>query len=223
MSAVLLAAALVVATGSVAALAAGDARLGLVGLAAALVGAGLVADPLPAAAILGVRLTAALLVVAVLRGAVPAVAARRRSIEPEVDVQPHLGWPAEVLLGLAGGVAGLAVAAGLEVLTPLGGTGTPAELSLGAGATISAAAVELALAGGLVAISLPALVSGAGLRRATAAVLAVEAALLARIGLAGPPAALEEVVLAVLLLSVAAAAALFAAAGRTAPEGSGLA
>jgi hypothetical protein len=219
MSAALLAAALVVASGSIAALASADARLGLVGLAAALAAAGLLADPLPSPAIVGVRLTAALLVVTLLRTAGPPAVARHPATEAETGRQAHLGWPAETLLGLAGAVAGIAIAAGLASFAPVTGSdaGTAAPLTIAS--LLSPAALALGLAGLIAAIAAPALVSGVGLRRATAAVLLVEGVFLARIGLAGPPAVLEEVVLAALLSAVAAAAGLIAAAGRAAPEG----
>jgi hypothetical protein len=165
-----------------------------------------------------VRLTAALLAVAVLRAAGPAVDARRRTTEPEADAQFHLGWPAAALLGLAAAVAGLAISAGLASFAPITGPGTTPGPRLFGGSPVSVESLSLALAGGLVAISLPALLSGVGLRRATAAVLAVQGVVLARAGLAGPPGVLEEVVLGVLLVTVGAAAALLAAAGRGVPD-----
>lgn len=219
MSAVLVAAALVVATGSIAALASADARLGLVGLAVALVGAGLLADPLPGPAVLGVRLTAALLAVAILRAAIPLVENRRPVTEPEAAGRTHLGWPPEALLAIGGAVAGAAISAGLASFAPITGTGERPAVAFLGGSPLAAASLALALAGGLAAISLPALLSGAGLRRATAAVLAVQGAVLARVGLAGAPGVLEEIALAVLLVTVAAAAALLAGAGRTLAEG----
>jgi hypothetical protein len=223
MSAVLAAAALVVATGSIAALALADARLGLVGLAAALLGAGLLADPLPGPAILGVRLTAALLAVALLRAAAPAVEPRGAMAHTEAPAHP--GWLAAALLGVAGGVAGLALAAGLAsfepVIGPVLGSGgaLAADATSAASSLLTPASWALALAGGIVAIALPALLTGVGLRRAAAAVLFVQAAVLARVGLAGQPGALEEVVLGVLLVATATAASLIAAAGRAVPEG----
>ena len=218
MSIVLVAGALVVASGSIAALASSDARLGLVGLAAALVAAGLVADPLPGPAILGVRLTAALLAVAVLRASGSDAAPRRRVTEPGPDRLAHLGWPAEGLLFVAAALAGLAFAADLATFAPVTGPVTSAGLVLG-GWTVSLSSLALGLACGLGAIALPALVAGAGLRRATAAVLAVQGAVLARVALAGPPDILEEIVLGGLVVTVAAAAALLAAAGRAGREG----
>src|SRR5438874_8345544 len=65
----LVAAALIAGTGAIAALAPIDARLGLVGLTASLLGATLIADPLPSPAVLGIRLSAALLAVVILRAA----------------------------------------------------------------------------------------------------------------------------------------------------------
>lgn len=216
MSAVLLAAALVVATGSIAALASADPRLGLVGLAAALLAAGLIADPLPGPAVLGVRLTAALLAAALLRASGPAGMPRRRGEEPDAEHRSQLGWPAEALLFAAGAVAGLAVAAGLAAFAPVtgtGGTGSPSPLL---GSVASPESVALAVAAGIAAISLPAVVAGRGLRRASGAVLVVQAAVLACVALGSAPEVLEEIALGVLLVAAAAAAGLLASAGRAA-------
>lgn len=219
MSVVLVAAALVVATGSIAALAAGDPRLGLVGLAAALVGAALLADPLPGPAVLGVRLAAALLAVAILRASEPAASIQARPSEPDAEGRSRLGWPAEAMLGIAGGVAGLFIATGIASFAPVGGTGVgPGPGPLDAAVVLAAGSLALALAGLIAAISLPALLAGRGLRRATAAVLVTQGAILIRIGLAGSPGALEEVVLAALLVAVAIPAALLAGAGRATAE-----
>lgn len=219
MSALLVAAALIVVTGSIAALASADPRLGLVGLAAALVGAALLADPLPGPALLGVRLTAALLAVATLRAAGPAAVPVRPGVEPEAEPRSHLGWPAEALLGAAGAITGLAVAAGLASFSPITGLdGGSAPAAIPAATILSATSLSLGVAGGLAAIALPALMSGSGLRRAVAAVLGTESILLARIGLAGPPGVLEEVALGALLVAVAATAALLASAGRAVRE-----
>ncbi len=218
MSAVAVAAALVVAAAAIAALALADPRLGLVALAAALVGAALVADPLPGPAILGVRLSAALLAVAVLHAAGPTVEARRGAGGSDIDGHSQLGWPAETLLGLAGGAAGLAISAGIASLAPVTATSGAVPSFLG-GSPLSAESLALALAGGILAIALPAVAAGAGLRRATAALLTVQGVVLARVGLGEVPSVLEEIVLGVLLVTVAATAALLASAGRTVPEG----
>ena len=214
MSVVLVAAALVVAIGSIAALASADARLGLIGLAAALIGATLVADPLPGTAILGVRLTATLLALALLRASTPASSHHRAMPEPG----SHLGWPGEGMLGLAGGLAGLAIAAGLASFVPVTGTGQEPLQRLLVGGTPSAGAVAMALGAGIAAMTLPALVIGRGLRRATAAVLVTMAAILLRAALGGEPGPLEEVVLGALLVVVAAGGALVASAGRAVAE-----
>src|SRR3954463_14085879 len=128
MTVLVIAAALVVGTGAIAALAPLDVRLGLVGLTASLVAAGFVMDPLPSPAVLAVRLSAALLAVVTLRAASLAVAARedRRRVEAGRGWAGHpraseLGWPTEVLLGCGGAVAGLAIATGLRVFMLIGG------------------------------------------------------------------------------------------------------
>ena len=215
MSAVLVAAALVVATGATAALAATDPRLGLVGLAAALVGAALLADPLPTPTVLAVRLSGALLAAAVLRAFDPGVTpGRAQPPEPDGEARSRVGWPAEALLAIAGGLAGLIVATGLASFAPDGAGGASGAAPFDAAIFLSAGTIAMALAGALAAISVPALLAGRGLRRAAAAVLATQAAVLLRFGLAGPAGVLEEVVLAALLVAVAAAAALIAGAGR---------
>lgn len=220
MSALLVAAAMVAAAGAIAALATGDARLGLVGLAAALIGAALLADPLPSPAILGVRLTAALLAVALLRASGSPAPIRRGPGEPEHDGRSRLGWPAEILLGVAGATAGLAIAAWLASFVPVSGSDIEvAPVGLVPGEPFTAAALALAVSGAIAAIALPALLADqVGLRRATAGVLLAEGAILLRVGLAGPAGVVEEIALATLLVAVAAVAALLASAGRAVVE-----
>jgi hypothetical protein len=215
MTILLAAAALVVAAGAIAALAPGDARLGLVGLAAALIGAAILADPLPSPAILAVRLTAAMLAIALLRAAAPGP---HGSIRPVHHDGSHLGWIAEAMLGIGGGVAGLAIAAGITTFTVIGAApalpaATPALPFL----TERGLAVGLACLMAAVALG-PALLERTGLRRATAGVVVVQAVVLLRLGLGGRPGALEEVALAALLVAVAATGALLAAASRPVPD-----
>lgn len=215
----LAAAAIVVAAGAIAAMAAAEPRLGLVGLAAALIGAALLADPLPSPAVLGVRLTAALLAVAMLRAAAPPPAARRVAEEPDHDGRSRLGWPSEVLFGAAGGAAGLAIVAALPAFVPVvGDPGGPS--GIGHAGVLSAAGVAFGLGSAIEAVALPAVAAGGvGPRHAAAAVLLTQGAILLRIGLAGPPGVVEEIVLGVLLIAVAAVAALLASVGRAVPEG----
>jgi hypothetical protein len=217
----LVAAALVVWCAAVAALAAGEPRLALVGLAAVLIGAAVLADPLPAPAILGARLAAALLSVAVLRAAAPAPTPRRDSSADDPPAASHLGWPAAVLFGAAGAAAGLAVVSALPAFVPVVGNGTGWR-GIGGGGLLDAPSLAFGIGCALVTLALPALtLERLGWRRAVAAVLLVQAAVLLRVGLAGPPGPVEEVVLGALLIAVAAAAALLASAARAAPERGG--
>ncbi|HET9682367.1 MAG TPA: hypothetical protein VFP19_10040, partial [Candidatus Limnocylindrales bacterium] len=185
-------------------------------LAAGLLAAGLIADPLPGPAVLGVRLTAALLAAALLRASGPADPQRRRAEEPDAEHRSQLGWPAEAFLFAAGAVAGLAVAAGLAAFAPVTGTGAAGSPSLLPGSVTSPESIGLAVASGLAAISMAAVVAGRGLRRASGAVLLVQAVILARVALGGAPEVLEEIALGVLLVAAAAAAGLLASAGRAA-------
>jgi hypothetical protein len=215
MTVLLLAAALVVGTGAIAALAPLDVRLGLVGLTASLVAAAFLVDPLPSPAVLAVRLSAALLAVVMLRAAGVAVTSgeERRNIEAARGWTgrhrgSELGWPAEVLLGAGGATAGLAIATGLRVFTIIGGGDVGQPPAAAAPALFSAPSLGLAAAGLILAVSLgPVLLEPTGLRRAIALVLATEAALLARMAFAPGMAILDEVVFGALLVAVAAGAA----------------
>lgn len=218
MTALLVAAAVIAGAGAIAALAPLDVRLGLIGLATCLVGAALLSDPLPEPAILAVRLTGALLAVALLRAS--GVAAMRAADGDGRGWSGHLtasevGWPAEALLGAAGAVAGLAIAAAIG--TPsVGGADVGQPATIAPTDLLGASSLALALAGLIAAIAIGSLVADPhGLRRSIAAVLVVEAVLLARSGLVMTSSALEEIVFAALVVTVAAAAsALLAAPGR---------
>jgi hypothetical protein len=214
-------AALVAATGAIAALAAGEPRLGLVGLAASLIAAAVLADPLPAPALLGVRLAASLLAVAILRVALPHPAARGRpDAGTEVpEARSHLGWPSEVLFAAAAAAAGLAIVAVLPTFAPVAGDGTGAA-GIGHSEGLGVAGLAFSLGLGLLTLALPALVgSGPGPRRAIAAVVATEAAILLRAGLIGPSDVAAEIALAAVLVGVGTAAAILLGAGRAMAEG----
>jgi hypothetical protein len=194
----LVAAAVIAGAGAVAAMAPLDVRLGIVGLTASLVGAALLTDPLPTPAVLGIRLTAALLAVVILHAVAGNVSGRHPAGErgwagPDSVSLP--GWPAQLLLGVAGVAAGLAIAA--EVETDL--VGQPS--------------LDLAVAGLLVAIALgPAMTGQIGLRRAMAAILLTEATILVRSGLAPAAGVLEEIAFGTLTVAVAVAGSLLAGA-----------
>ena len=209
-------AALVAAAGAIAALAPGDARLGLVGLAATVIGAALLADPLPSPAVLAVRLAAATLAIALVRVGVPATG--DRPADTTHHAGSRLGWVAEALLGLGGALAGLAIAAGITTYTPVGGA--PALPSNGSSLPfLTEAALAVGLAGLMAAIALgPALLERVGLRRTIAAVVLVQGTILLRLGFRGRPSTLEEVALAALLVGVAATGALLSRAAQPGPE-----
>lgn len=224
MTALLVAAAIIAGTGAIAALAPSDARLGLVGLTTSLVAASLIADPLPAPAVLAIRLAALLLAVVTLRAASPAATPRAaaergwtvRGLRAEHG-EPRPGWPAGLLLGVAGAVAGVGIASRMILGTTTGGdVGQPAVVA----PTTFLASQHLALgvAGLMLAIALgPLLVERTGLRRAIAAVLTVQATILVRVALASPPGVFEEVILGTILVAVAAGGAMLTIASRHEP------
>jgi hypothetical protein len=221
----LVAAAVIAGAGAIAAMAPFDVRLGIVGLTASLVGAALLADPLPAPAVLGIRLTAALLAVVTLRavaGGVPS-AARHAPGErgsPTHDTVSLPGWPAQLLLGLAGAAAGLAIASGITTYASVGGDVGQPTAGLASG-VLGQTSLDLAVAGLLVTVAFgPALTGQIGLRRTMAAILLTEAAILVRSGLAPAPGVLEEIAFGAVVVAVAAAGSLLAgAAGQVRGHG----
>jgi MFS family permease len=101
----------------------------------------------------------------------------------------------------------------------LGGGDVGAPATTAPPELLSALSLGLGTAGLMLAAALgPVLVERHGLRRATAAVLVVEATILLRIVLAPAPGALEEVLFGILLVGVAAAGALLAVMGYVGPE-----
>lgn len=221
MTALLVAAAVIAGAGAIAALAPIDPRLGLIGLTACLVGAALIADPLPDPAVLAVRLTGALLTVVVLRAAShPVVGSprdRSRGWSGQVAIS-EVGWPAGLLFGAAGAVAGLAIAAAIgSAAAGSGDVGQPAIVA--PADLLGAESLALGLAGlvGAVAVG-PLLADATSLRRSVAAVLLTDAVLLARHGLVMTSSALDEVVFTALLVTVAiASSAVVNAAAATRP------
>ena len=198
MSLALVAVVLAIGAGAVIAVSTRDAAAAIVGLAIALLAAALAADPLPSAAILGVRIVAALLATALIRWA-----ASERAPQPS-----PLGWPGEALLATAGAVAGAGIAATLAAsASAVGGAGGGTDgPSVASGV---AASMGVLLAGGtlLLAVGVSALLHPRpGLRRAIGLVLVTQAVLLVRVGLAGPATALEEITRAALLVAAAASA-----------------
>jgi hypothetical protein len=209
MNLALVAIVLAICAGAVVAVSARERGAAPIGLAIALVAAALLADPLPSAAILGVRITAALLAATLIRwGALGGP----RQFSP-------LGWPADALLATAGAVAGLGVAIGLASFGAGVGVG-PGPLGPGAGEGLPTGDVALTTAAFTIAAGAALLILGAapmihgrpGIRRAIGLVLAAQAVLLLRLGVAGPAVDLEEIARAALLVGCAATGAALARA-----------
>ena len=214
MSIALIAIVLAIGAGAVVAVSTRELAAAPIGLAVALVAAALLSEPLPSAAIVGVRITAALLAATLIRWA---SRGGPRQFSP-------LGWPAEALLATAGAVAGLGVAVGLASIGvslptagPLDGPGIP---GLGDGpaaptgeAVVGSAALTVAAAALLLVLGTAPMVHGRpGIRRAIGLVLVAQAVLLFRLGVAGPAADLEEIARAGLLVACAATGAALARA-----------
>ena len=205
MNVALVAIVLAIGAGAVVAVSARDTAAAAIGLAVALVAAGLLAEPLPSAAILGVRIVAALLAVALIRWA---ARGGQRQFSP-------LGWPAEAMLATAAAVAGLGMAVGLASIGtsvgPAGGTRADA---------LTTTALILAAGTSLLALGAAPLVHGRpGVRRGIGLVLVTQAVLLVRVGLAGPATELEEITRAGLLVAAAASGAALARAAAIAFAG----
>lgn len=216
MSLALVAIVLAICAGAVVAVSSRESGAAAIGLAVSLVAAALLVEPLPSAAILGVRIMAALLVATIIR-----VALRGAQRQPS-----PLGWPAEALLATAGAIAGLGLALGLSALAVAGlPAGAPGPILLGApelhgSAVITTMALTVAAGTGLLAIGIAPMLHGRpGSRRAIGLVLVTQAVLLIRIGIAGPSVELEEIARAALLVVCAATGgALAAAAARANPN-----
>jgi hypothetical protein len=215
MNLALVAIVLAIGAGAVVAVSTREPAAAAIGLAVALVASALLADPLPSAAVMGVRIVAALLAASLIRWA-----ARTGPRQPS-----PLGWPAEALLATAGAVAGLGLAVGLaSVAAVLGGVqvgepGAAGGLGTGVGASgaeaalLTAMALTIAAGTSLLILGVAPLVHGQpGIRRAIGLVLVTQAVLLIRLGVAGPAVELEEVARAALLVAAAASGAALARA-----------
>jgi hypothetical protein len=192
---------LAIGAGAVVAVSTREPAAAAIGLAVALVGSALVADPFPSAAILGVRIVAGLLAAALVRSAVGGS-----------ESQPSpLGWPAEAMLATAGAVAGIGVALALEALAAASGfAGGPDSGSeaLWVMALATGAGTSLLVLGAASSIH-----GRPGMRRAIGLVLVTQAVLLIRVGIAGPAIDLEEIARAALLVATAATGTALARAG----------
>jgi hypothetical protein len=186
-----------------------------IGVAIALVGSALLSDPLPSAAVLGVRVVAALLVATMIRSAM-----RTGPRQPS-----PVGWPSEALLATAGAVAGLGLWVGIASLAAAGGglVGGPGSVEPGStgavstgGVAVTSMALITAAGASLLALGAAPLVHGRpGPRRAIGLVLVTQAVLLLRIGVAGPAVELEEIAREALLVVAGATGAVLAIAASS--------
>ena len=219
MNPALVAIVLAIGAGAVIAVSTREPAAASIGLAVALVGSALLADPLPSAAILGVRVVAALLAATLLRWA---ARGGPRQFSP-------LGWPAEALLATAAGVAGLGLAVGLAAASLTVGSGGEGPVPVGPGAGLGPAlpdevlltsrALTVAAGTALLALGAAPMVHGRpGVRRAIGLVLVAQAVLLLRLGVAGSAVDLEEIARAGFLVVCAATGAALARATAVAHE-----
>jgi len=186
--------AIAVTAGGVISVGARDGRLALAGLVAVLLVSPFLADPLPAALALAVRVVAALLA-----GYLAWIAVRSPG---SVTRGSLLGWPVEALVAAAAFVVGFGTA-GLGA-HPLG----PAE----------AQAAGFAL----VTLSVAPIVHGRDVYRlGSGAVLLVTGVLLIRAALAGTPTQLEELVSAALFIGLGGAVAFLVAEAERAGASGG--
>lgn len=212
MNPALVAIVLAIGAGAVLAVSTRDGAISAIGLAVALVGSALVTEPLPSAAVLGVRVVAALLVATLIRSAM-----RTGPSQPS-----PVGWPSEALLATAGAVAGLGLAVGLASVAAAGGIGIqapglgepgPAGAPDSSGAALTAMALTIAAGTSLLALGVAPFLHGQpGPRRALGLVLVTQAVLLLRIGVAGPAVELEEIAREALLVVAGATGAALARA-----------
>lgn len=206
MNPALSAVAVAVGAGAVVAVSSRDPRAALIGLAAVLVGAAFLVNPLPGPAALGVRIVGGLLCVSIVRlNALP------RATDP---ASSPLGWPAEAFLAVAAAVGGGGVAVGLAVAA---GLGSAAGDDAFAAAAASPAILITSTAAALFAVgATPAVIGQPGIRRTIGIVLVAVAVILVRIGFAPTPTELEQIAIAVLLVGSAIGGVALARAARPA-------
>jgi hypothetical protein len=188
MNPVLVATAVTVVAGAIVAVSSREARIGLLGLAVALIGAPLLADPRPDPLPLAARVVAAILAVELVWITVRSTTTRTRG--------SIVGWPVETLAAAAAFVVGIGAAGGLVGAAPDAEAGSTA-LILGGGAALIVLAVT------------PILLARDVLRLGIAATLLLTGATIVRAGVAGTPSSLEQLVTAGVTvgLGVAVAAA----------------
>jgi hypothetical protein len=188
MNPVLVATAVTVVAGAIVAVSSREARIGLLGLAIALVGAPLLADPRPDPLPLAARIVAAILAVELVWITIRSTTTRTRG--------SVVGWPVEMLAAAAAFVVGFGAVGGLVGAAPEAGDGSTA-LILGGGTAL----LVLAIA--------PILLARDVLRLGIAATLLMTGATIVRAAVAGTPSSLEQLVTAGVTvgLGVAVAAA----------------
>jgi hypothetical protein len=169
-----------------------DARTTLLGLLVVLLGAGLIADPLPGPLPIAARIVAAIIACRLLAAAVRG--------DGVVTNGSRLGWPTEVLAAIAAGIVGLGTH-GLGAAP-----GGPAEAQA-AGFAVGAIAVAPIVSGRDV------------LRLGIGALLLLVGASLVRVGLAGTPSDLEQLVVSGLVIGLGGAVAVIVAGSRAAVGG----
>ena len=177
--------ALAITVGAIVAVSVRDARTAVLGLAIALVGAPILADPMADTAALAARVVASVLAVYLLWIAV-------RDGEWGTSGS-HLGWAAEASVAAAAGIVGFGTH----------GLGAPAlgpSLAQAAGFALAALAVAPLVTGRDV------------IRIGVGLMLLAHGALLVRVALGGTPTALEELVTAGLVVGLGGAVAILATA-----------
>jgi hypothetical protein len=168
--------ALAITVGAIIAVSAHDARIGVLGLAAVMIGAPILADPIADTAGLAARAVAGVLAVYLLMIAV-------RGDEAPTGGS-RLGWAAEASVAAAAAIVGFAVHG-------LGAVGLGPALAQGAGFALAALAIVPLITGrDVVRI-------GVGL------LLLTHGSLLVRVGLGGTPSTLEELATAGLVVGLA--------------------
>ena len=190
--------ALAVVAGAVVAVSARDPRATILGLAVVLIGSPVVAEPVPAPLGLATRFVGAILAADLLW-----IVTRERprgNVTGATTEGTRIGWPAEVLVGMAALVVGYAAH----------GLGAPAigpALASAAGFAVAAVALTATMTGRDV------------VRVGLGCLLLVDAGLLVRSALGGTPSDFEQLITAATLVVLAGTLAALAAGARA--DGSG--
>lgn len=203
MSAVLAGVAILAVGGAIAAVAARDGRLAIIGLVVALVAAPFVADPPPEVRVLALRVLGAVLASYLLWPAIRAGA--------DMGGSSRLGWPAETVIALGALIVGWSVGAFLAGETP-GAEAPAAEPGALPVGPFDLAIVRAAspAAAGLAMIALaaaPVVIPRHPIRLGFGLLLLVNGMALLRSGMGGLPEALEQLAMVALTVGIAAGVA----------------